>query len=126
MRLTVLDTRLAVCRLDAAGSLPAWFALAPPLTACVVRADELTLVCPEESVPADVRAERGWRALEVGGPMDLMMTGVMSSLSGTLADAGVSVFAVSSFDTDIILVRELQLAGAVGALREAGHSIEGD
>src|SRR5687768_2774775 len=126
MNLALLDTRLAVCRLDAAGGVPAWFALEPPLAACVVRADELTLVAPEDAVPEDVRAERGWRALEVGGPMDLTMTGVMSALSGVLAEAGVALFAVSSFDTDVLLVRENQLERATDALRGAGHAVADD
>jgi len=68
-------------------------------------------------------AERGWRALEVAGPLDLTMTGVMANLAGALAGAGVSLFAVSSYDTDVLLVREAQLAAAVAALRAAGHDV---
>ena len=125
MRLTVLDTRLAVCRLDPGDGLPDWFSLAPPLAACVMRDGELTLVCRDGDVPEDVRAERSWSALEVGGPMDLALTGVMSTLSAVLADAGVALFAVSSFDTDVLLVREHHLERAAAALRDAGHAVEG-
>jgi hypothetical protein len=118
--LQLLDTRLAVCRLEP-GALPSWFSLEPPLSAAVVRAGELTLVCLEGAVPDGVVAEHGWRALEVAGPLDLTMTGVMAALSGALAAAGVSLFAVSSYDTDVLLVRDLD--GAVAALRSAGHVV---
>ena len=123
MQLTVLAPHLAVCRLDPADGLPAWFALEPPVSAAVVRAGELTLVAPEEAVPDDVTAERGWRALEVAGPMDLELTGVMAALSASLARAGVALFAVSSYDTDVLLVRERQLHQAVAALRGDGHDV---
>ena len=125
MRLIVLDTRLAVCRLDPARGLPSWFALEPPLAAAVVRAGELTIVCRDSDVPEDVTAERGWRALEVAGPLDLTMTGVMSALSGVLASAGVALFAVSSYDTDVLLVRDHHLGRATAALRDAGHDVAG-
>jgi hypothetical protein len=127
VKLFRLPTALAVCRLDPAGGLPPWFALEPPLAAAVVRGGELTLVCPEDAVPASAElvAERGWAALEVAGPLDLTLTGVMASLSGALAEAGVALFAVSSFDTDVLLVRARQLADAVAALRAAGHEVSG-
>jgi len=123
MNLALLDTTLAVCRLDPAEGLPRWLTLAPPLTAAVVREGELTVVAPQNAVPDGVVAERGWRALEVAGPLDLTMTGVMADLAGALAGAGVSLFAVSSYDTDVLLVREAQLAAAVAALRAAGHDV---
>ena len=123
MNLALLDTGLAICRLDPAAGMPAWFVLAPPLSAAVVRAGELTLVAPEDAVPADVVAERGWRAIEVEGTMDLALTGVMAELSGALAEAGVALFAVSTYDTDVLLVRADQADRAVDALRGAGHQV---
>ena len=123
MNLALLDTLLAVCRLDPADELPPWLALVPPLTAVVVREGELTVVAPQHAVPEGVVAERGWRALEVAGPLDLTMTGVMADLAGALAEAGVALFAVSSYDTDVLLVRAAQLQDAVDALRDAGHVV---
>jgi uncharacterized protein len=123
MNLAVLDTVLAVCRLEARDGLPPWFGLAPPLSAAVVRGGELTIVAPQDSVPDGVVAERGWRALEVAGPLDLTMTGVMGALSGVLAEAGIALFAVSSYDTDVLLVRADALDRAVSALRAAGHDV---
>ena len=123
MRLTLLHPRLAVCRLETGHGLPGWFTLAPPLSAAVVRGAELTLVAPDDAVPDTVRAERGWRALEVQGPLELTLTGVMAALSAPLARAGVSIFSVSTFDTDVVLVREERVADAAAALREAGHEV---
>ena len=104
--------------------IPAW-ADGAGLVSITRRGDELSIVCAEERVPADVRAERGWRALEVEGPIDFQEVGVMHALTGPLARAGISVLAIATFDTDLILVREQTLAGAVEALRAAGHRIEG-
>lgn len=123
LNLALLDSTIAICRLDASAGLPDWFELAPPLTAAVVRGGELTLVTPEATVPSGVIAELGWRALEVDGPMDLSMTGVTAKLSRVLADAGVALFAVSTYDTDVLLVRTEQTDRAVEALRAAGHDV---
>jgi uncharacterized protein len=84
---------------------------------------ELTVVGPADAVPDGVRAERGWRALSVEGPLDLALTGVLAALLEPLARAGVAIFAVSTFDTDHVLVRADRLDDAVAALRAAGHRV---
>jgi hypothetical protein len=107
--------------------VPAW-AAAPggaALHAVVRTPAELTVVCEAALVPRDVRAERGWRALAVEGPLDLALTGVLVSLLEPLARAGVAIFAVSTFDTDHVLVRADRLDDAVRALRAAGHRVSG-
>jgi uncharacterized protein len=111
-----------VCRLP--GDAEVALGAALPVSAAVRREDEVTVVCAESLVPAGARVQGGWRALEVAGPFDLTgVTGVLAALSSALADAGVSVFAVSSFDTDVLLVQEDALARAVDALRSAGHEV---
>jgi hypothetical protein len=111
-----------VARLDGPASFPAW-ADGPGLVSVTRRGDELSVVCDEGRVPAGVRAERGWRALEVQGPIDFSAVGVLHALTGPLAGAGISVFALATFDTDVVLVREETLERAVEALRAAGHRI---
>ena len=86
-------------------------------------ADELSVVCAEAAVPDGMQAERGWRALCVDGPLDFALTGILAGLATALAEAGVSIFAVSTFDTDWLLVKEDQRAEAVRALTEAGHTV---
>ncbi|MBN1372589.1 MAG: ACT domain-containing protein, partial [Anaerolineaceae bacterium] len=77
-------------------------------------------------VPGGVRAEGGWRALKVLGPLDFSLTGILAGLASTLAAAGVSIFALSTFDTDYIMVKESSLGTAIEALREQGHTIHAD
>lgn len=84
---------------------------------------ELSVVCPAASaVPADL-TETGWRLLSVRGPFEFTLTGIMSALASALAGAGVSLFALSTYDTDHLLVKGEDLARAVAALREAGHEV---
>ena len=123
-RLRLLPGRLAVARLPGTAAVPAW-ADGPGLVSITRREGELSIVCAEGRVPAELRAERGWRALEVEGPIDFQAVGVMHALTGPLAQAGVSVFTIATFDTDVLLVREETLARAVEALRAAGHAISG-
>jgi hypothetical protein len=132
--LRVLAGDLAVARLEPDAPLPAWAAFAPGgpggggggIHAVVRTAAELSVVCADASVPDGVRAERGWRALTVAGPLDLALTGVLAALAVPLAEAGVAVFAIATFDTDYLLVRGERLPDAVAALRAAGHRVTGD
>ena len=123
--LRVLDGELAVCRLAAGAPLPGWFALDAPFSAAVRRGEELSLVCPADAVPSSVTADRGWRALELEGTQDLALTGVLAGLAQPLAAAGVPVFALATYDTDVVLVPAARLADAAAALRAEGHRVLG-
>lgn len=125
MHLRTVAGTFALCRLAGAEELPDWFRLTGPLAAAIRRDGELSLVAPVDVVPGDVVAERGWRALEVAGPLDFEMTGVIADLGGALAGAGVSVIPLGTYDTDVILVRDERLDDAADALRRAGHTVEG-
>jgi hypothetical protein len=119
--LVLLRGPYAVCRLPVDAASPAW--AVGECTSVTRTAEELSVVCREEAVPEGVRCERGWRCLRVAGTMDFALVGVLASLLVPLADAGVSVFALSTFDTDYLLVKEEDLAKAAEALAAAGHSI---
>jgi uncharacterized protein len=127
MRLRVLPGRFAVCRLAAADELPQWFSLADGAVAAVVRrgSEELSLVCPSGAPPGDVVAERDWIALEIDGPMEFTLTGVLASVAAPLAEAGVPIFALATYDTDVVLVPGARADDAVAALRGGGHEVEG-
>ena len=124
MDLRVLTDRLSVCRLPADSPWPT-----PPVGPSffsVTRTDsEMSVVCTEDAAPADehVRVETDWRALEVAGPLDFAMVGVMAALTAPLADVDVSVFVVSTYDTDYVLVHAAALEKAIEALRGAGHQV---
>jgi hypothetical protein len=127
LALSLLPARLAVCRLDAASSMPDW--AGGPLSAVTRTPDELSVVCAQANVPDGVQMQGGWRALRVAGPLDFSLTGILAALAGPLATAGVSIFAISTYDTDYVLVQETTLERACAALRAAGHHIhltEGD
>jgi len=120
----LLPGRLTVARLPGTAPVPAW-ADGTGFVSITRRQGELSIVCADERVPAEVRAERGWRALEVEGPIDFQVVGLLHGLTGPLAQAGISVFAVATFDTDVLLVREEALPRAVEALRAAGVVVDG-
>ena len=82
-------------------------------------------MCLRENAPRGARVEDGWRALKLEGPIPFEEIGVLSALAGSLAGAGLSVFALSTFDTDYILVKETSLAAALEALGKAGFSANG-
>ena len=113
----VLDGRLAVCRLKASERIPSWaLELHEGFVSITRTPDELSIVCPEEAVPPDTTVEEGFRALVLPGPIPFTETGVLASVAVPLAAAGVSIFAVSTFDTDYVLVRETDLEAALAAL----------
>ena len=122
LTLSIVPGVFAVCRLDLASPLPSW-ATPDGFIAIVRTAEELSIVCAEQAVPPGVICQRGWRGMKVAGPLDFALTGVLASLAGPLAEAGVSIFAVSTYDTDYVLVRKEQLATAIGALRRAGFAV---
>ena len=109
-----------MCRLGASESIPSWATQGGFF--CVVRGiDELSIVAPENLVPNDVRCELGWIALKLEGPFPFSMTGVLASFLQHLGDARISIFAVSTFDTDYVLIKREQLERAQDALAAAGH-----
>jgi hypothetical protein len=124
MRLSVLGGVLAVSRLRADEPLPGWFADAGPVASVTRTAEELSVVCSDDAVPDGLRTERGWRAIKLHGPIPFTETGVLAKLLEPLGDAGVPIFALSTFDTDYVLVPGPRLAAAVQALRNAGHHVD--
>ncbi|GAB4432096.1 MAG: ACT domain-containing protein [Chloroflexi bacterium OHK40] len=122
LTLRVLPGSLAVCRLAPGEALPAW-ATSGGFWSITRTLDELSVVCAAEAVPEGVRQVGPWRALQVAGPLDFALTGILSALATPLAAAGLSLFAIATYDTDYLLVRAEALEAAVAALRGAGHHV---
>jgi uncharacterized protein len=120
LTLTLLPELFAVCRLPAGAELPAW-ATAGVFYAVTRTAHELSIVCAQEQVPAGFACQPGWRCLQVAGPLDFALTGVLASLAQPLAAAGISIFAISTYDTDYLLIQDKALDAARAALHSAGH-----
>ncbi len=121
LHLDLLGTPLAVCRLPEGVPAPGW--ARGELVAVIAAPREVTVVCEESHVPDGVAAERGWRAFRVEGPLDFGLVGVLASLTDALAGAGVPVFAVSTYDTDYVLVPGASVETAAEAMRAAGHEV---
>lgn len=115
LTLSLLEDKFAVCRLNINDSIPSWgtkgefFSITKTL-------DELSIVCSENNVPNDIKCERGWKALKIEGPLDFSLIGILSKISSLLAKEGISIFAISTYDTDYILVKENHIENAVSAL----------
>ena len=122
LTLSVLQGEYAVCRLPEDAAPPAW-ALAGELWSLTRAVGELSVVCAAAQVPAEVRAEKGWAALRLHGPFEFTLTGILASVLNPLRDAGVGIFALSTFDTDYVLVAQERLPDALAALRTAGHTV---
>jgi hypothetical protein len=124
MKLRVLQQRaFAVCKLTPNTPPPAWAFQSSTFYSVTRTDEELSIVCPQDNVPPDVEVSRDWTVLKVQGPLDFSLTGILSSLAQPLAEAEVSIFAVSTFDTDYILVKESQAKHALQVLTQAGHEL---
>jgi hypothetical protein len=122
--LDLMPGAYAICRWPAGEALPAWVNQGE--FASVTRTPtELSAVCAAEAVPAGTVCEGPWRMFAVRGPLAFSLTGVMASLASPLADAAVSMFATSTYDTDYVLVRADDVERASHALRSAGHRVFG-
>jgi uncharacterized protein len=120
--LRIRSETLAIARLDPSSAWPDW-ALQQGFVALVRTESELTVVSDQASVPEDIRAERGWRAFQTEGQLDLAITGVLAGLTSVLAASSIAVFAVSTFDSDLLLVKQERLAEAIAALSAAGYFV---
>lgn len=123
LTITVQPEVYAICRLEPDAKVPVW--ARSENFCCVTRTSaELSIVCAEQEVPAGTHAERDRRLLRVEGRLAFSLSGVLASIASPLADAQVSIFAVSTYDTDYILVRHADLERAMLALESAGHTVK--
>jgi uncharacterized protein len=119
---TLLTATFAVCRLERSAPVPGWVPR-EPFVSITRTADELSVVCDESAVPGGVGAARGWRCLKLEGPFDFSVTGLVASFASALADDGISLMLVCTYDTDYLLVRSPDLDRAIASLERSGYSI---
>jgi hypothetical protein len=123
LQLTAMPERFAVVRLEAGSSRPGWVPL-EGFVSITWATDETTIVCPENAVPQGIATvSRGWRGLKVEGPLAFSEVGVLASLVQPLALANISIFVLSTYDTDYLLVQEDELEKAAAVLRGAGYGV---
>src|SRR5262245_8348959 len=122
LTLSLLEEQFAICRLECNVPAPAW-AFEGSFFSITRTSEELSIVCPVKHVPENVRSQPGWRLLRLDGPMDLELTGIVASIAEPLADAGVAIFPMTTYDREYILIKEEQVHLAITALTAYGHAV---
>ena len=123
LTLTVLPDQFAVCRLSPDDDIPIW-SRNEEFYSITRSRNELSIVCLSKGVPENIRAECDWRALKVRGPLDFSLTGILAAIINPLSEAKIPIFAISTYDTDYLLIREDSLSQVVAILSGVGHSID--
>jgi len=123
MNLTILDTLFSIVKLPPTEEVPSW-ASSGELLSITRTNDELSIVCPASNIPHDAPTdiEHNWKCIMVEGVLDFGLTGILSSLARPLAENEISIFAISTYNTDYILMKAHFLAKAKLVLQNAGHT----
>jgi hypothetical protein len=116
-----LPTSFAVCSLPPDASIP--LLTGNEFTSITRTTEELSIVCPADQAPPNAKCESPWTCFKLEGPFAFSLTGVLASFLNPLAERGIPIFAVSTFDTDYILVKEEHAETALGTLQAAGHNL---
>jgi hypothetical protein len=122
LTMRLLRGKYGVCRLDKTDLIPEW-AQNSDFSSITRTLDELSIVCIEESIPNYIKHEKDWRILKIEGPLDFSLIGILASISTILAQKGISIFAISTYDTDYILVKNKDINSAIVALADEGYEI---
>jgi hypothetical protein len=122
LTMKLLEERFGVCRLNVDELIPEW-AKNNDFYSITKTADELSIVCSQINIPSDLKCETDWRILKVVGPLDFSLIGILSSISTILAHNKISIFAISTFDTDYILVKDKDIENAINALLNANYEV---
>ncbi|SHH95581.1 ACT domain-containing protein [Clostridium grantii] len=122
LTMKLLSEKYGVCRLDKKDLIPAW-AQKGEFFSITRTLDELSIVCVENNIPSDIKCEKDWRVLKIEGPLDFALIGILASISTILAQKGISIFAISTYDTDYILVKESEIDNATEALVNENYEI---
>jgi hypothetical protein len=120
MRFLLLAGRFAVCRFAADAQIPAWIS-SGNFVSITRTTEELSIVCPEPKVPPDTNIELGWACLKLEGPFPFAQTGVLASFIAPLSGSQIPIFAISTFNTDYVLVKFENIEQALAVLKDAGY-----
>ncbi|MEZ0334396.1 MAG: ACT domain-containing protein, partial [Gemmatimonadales bacterium] len=121
--LVVLPETVAVCRLPAGSPLPPWTSKASAFLTVSRTPEELSITADQQAVPSEAKCERDYRPIRVRGTLPTNLVGILVAIADPLAAAGISIFAISTYDTDYVLVKAADLERAIAALEGAGHEV---
>jgi len=123
LQLSLLKDKYGICTLPNNAPIPDW-ALTQSLASITRTEKELTIVCRREILPSQYQSDLNWRCFKIDGSFDLNQIGVISSISSPLADAGISIYVISTYDTDYFLIQEQDLEKTISVLSSSGHAIK--
>jgi hypothetical protein len=123
LTMIVLDGEYSLCRLPAGSSLPTWVSTSAFYNISHT-SDELSVVCESKYVPETIQQDANWKLLKIAAVLDLSLTGITAKFSTALANAGVNLCVIATFDTDYIMVKSIKLPTAMAALEQAGFIFE--
>jgi len=122
LTMKLLNEKYGVCRLNKTELIPDWVKNSNFFSITKTE-DELSIVCCEDIIPKEIKCEKNWRALKIEGTLDFSLIGILSSISTILAQKGISIFAISTFDTDYILIKNKDVDEAIGALVKEKYKV---
>ncbi|MGM0880711.1 MAG: ACT domain-containing protein [Bacillota bacterium] len=123
MNLVILDTLFSVVKLPPKEEIPSWAGKGEFFSITRTN-EELSIVCPTSNVPDSILkdVEHDWKCIKVEGVLDFALTGILSSLANPLAENNISIFAISTFNTDYLLIKVDSIEKAKSVLENAGHT----
>ena len=123
INIKLLKEKYAVCQLGATEEIPEWSNKGEFISVTRTR-DELSIVCLEKDVPKEIKKELNWNILKIEGQLDFSLVGILAAISSILAKKAISIFVISTFNTDYILVKEKDTENALNVLIEEGYVIK--
>ena len=118
--LKLLEKTYSICKLSPNKEIPN---IPSDFLSITRTKDELSIVLEAGLEPIDSKVEKSWKVIQVIGPLDFSLTGVLSSIANPLSEANISIFVISTFDTDFILIKKEKINEAIDVLRNSGFSV---
>lgn len=122
LTLKLLDKTYAVCSLSKNKKIPLW-AIEGDFLSITKTEDELSIVCEEKNVAEGIKYEGNWKILKIEGPLDFSLVGILAKISNLMAKNNISIFAISTYDTDYILIKLGNINKAIEVLKKDNYNI---
>lgn len=122
LKMKLLKDKYGVCRLYKTDTIPSW-GIEGEFYSVTRTEDELSIVCLQKDIPNNIKCEKDWKVLKVDGPLDFSLVGILASISSLMAERSISIFAISTYDTDYILVKEKDVDEAIRALEDNNYEV---
>lgn len=122
LTLKLLKDKYSVLRLNKNDEIPKWI-FNEEFFSITRTEDELSIVCLQDKVKEYIKCERNWRILKIEGPLDFSLIGILSKISTLMANNNISIFAISTYDTDYILIKEETINRAIEILENSNYNI---